>query len=61
MDIRFTHLWVDDFGWENTIFQEEDFDSVEKLGENTKDGIIYLAFQENGLKRILKDSREVDG
>lgn len=54
MKVDFTHLWVSGFGWENTIFLPEDFQSVELLGENKKDGIIYLAYQENGKKRIFK-------
>lgn len=58
-EIRFTHLYVKGFGWENTIFQREDFNSVEKLGENKNDGIIYLAFQKNGVRRTLKDSSMV--
>lgn len=52
--IRFTHLWVENFGWENTIFSPTDFDSVELLGENEKDGKVFLAIQENGVQRILK-------
>jgi hypothetical protein len=51
---NFTHLWVDDFGWENTIFNSSDFPEVELLAETEKDGKVYLAIQENGKKRILK-------
>ena len=54
LKITFTHLWVDDFGWENTIFCPADFDEVEILGENKQDGKVYLAIQNNGKKRILK-------
>lgn len=28
--MNFTHLYVDGFGWENTIYQPKDFDRVEK-------------------------------
>jgi hypothetical protein len=52
--MKFTHYWVTDFGWENTIFQPTDFKEVEKLGEN-KEGIIYLGIAENGKKHILLD------
>ena len=50
--IIFTHLWVDDFGWENTVFNSDDFDSVEYLGK-TDDGYdVYLCIQSNGKKRF---------
>lgn len=50
-----THLWVKDFGWENTILIEEDFKELEKLGENTTDGLILIGLQNGGKKRqILK-------
>jgi len=52
--MNFTHYWVTDFGWENTIFQTSDFKEVEKLGEN-KEGIIYLGISDNGKKHILLD------
>lgn len=57
--IRFTHLQVDDFGWENTIFLPKDFDEVELLGENEKGGKIFLAMQDNGKQRILKGYYEI--
>ena len=42
---RFTHLWVDGFGWEPTIFQQSDFQKVIKLPENDSEGnIIYHAY-----------------
>ena len=52
--MTFTHYWVTDFGWENTIFQQSDFKEVEKLGEN-KEGIIYLGIADNNKKHILLD------
>ena len=54
MKIEFTHYWVSGFGWENTIYQPEDFVEVEILGENEKDGVCFLALNENGGKHILK-------
>ena len=53
--IEFTHLWVDDFGWENTIFLPEDFDSVEEFAKNHEDMfVVFCAIQDNGVLRILK-------
>lgn len=50
-----THLWVKDFGWENTILIVDDFQELEKLGENTADGLILIGLQNGGKKRqILK-------
>lgn len=55
MKIEFTHLWVDDFGWESTIFLPEDFKSVEYFGLNEKDNfIIFCGIQDNDKVRILK-------
>lgn len=53
-EIRFTHLWVTDFGWENTIYLQEDFEEVELLGDNDKDGKVFVAIQDNGKQQILK-------
>lgn len=50
----FTHYWVTGFGWENTIFQPEDFESVEIMGVNDKDGTIFCARAESGKYHILK-------
>ena len=52
--IEFTHYWVSGFGWENTIFSPEDFVEVEELGENKKDGVVFLAINNAGGKHILK-------
>lgn len=54
MKITFTHYWVTGFGWENTIFLQEDFSSVEELGFNDIDGHIFLGINDNGIKHILK-------
>lgn len=54
MKIEFTHYWVSGFGWENTIYQPEDFVEVEILGENEKDGVCFLGLNEIGGKHILK-------
>jgi hypothetical protein len=54
-EIIFTHYWVTDFGWENTIYQPSDFKEVEKLGENDIDGIIFYGrFSKSGKTHILK-------
>ena len=57
MKITFTHLWITDFGWENTIFLPDDFQLIEMLGENEKDGKIFIAIQQNGKQQILKGSK----
>ena len=54
MKVQFTHLWVDNFGWENTIFQQEDFKKVEVFGDSKNDGVVFMATQENDKPRILK-------
>ena len=54
MKIEFTHYWVTEFGWENTIFQPKDFVQVEILGENETDGIIFIAVNDSGGKHIFK-------
>ncbi len=54
MKIVFTHLWVSEFGWENTIYCEEDFTTVELLGESEKDGCVFIAIQENSVQHIIK-------
>lgn len=56
--IEFTHYWVHEFGWENTIFCPDDFESVEVLGENEKDGVIFLGINDKGAKHILKGTTE---
>ena len=52
--ILFTHLWVDDFGWENTVYNSGDFDDVELLAETDRDGKVYLCTFSTGARRILK-------
>ena len=53
-DIEFTHYWVSGFGWEITIFQPGDFETVELMGENEQDGLIFIAINDTGGKHILK-------
>lgn len=54
-EIEFTHLWVDDFGWEDTIFLPEDFKKVEYFGTNEKEYyIVFCGIQDNNKIRILK-------
>lgn len=52
--IQFTHYWVTGFGWSNTIFQEEDFVTVELLGHNNVDGSVFLGIYNENIKCILK-------
>ena len=52
--INFTHYWVSGFGWETTIFQQEDFVEVEAMGYNDNDGYIFLGINDKGAKHILK-------
>jgi len=55
-EIILTHFWVSGFGWEDTILIEEDFKELDKLGENEKDGIVFIGVQKlgNGKNHILK-------
>ena len=53
-NMEFTHYWVSGFGWENTIYQPEDFVTVEEMGFNDVDGHIFLGINEKGGKHILK-------
>lgn len=52
-----THYWVSGFGWENTIFQKEDFKTFEKIGYNESDGEIFLGITENNKKHILRNEK----
>ena len=52
--IVFSHYWVSGFGWENTIYQPEDFETVEVLGNNKEDGTVYVAKNSSGTNHILK-------
>jgi len=54
MKVEFTHYWVSGFGWENTIFQQDDFEKVEEMGYNDADGYIFLGINKGGEKHILK-------
>lgn len=49
----FTHYWVTGFGWENTIFQQEDFDTVEYFAHSETDGTIMFGIKD-GAKHLLK-------
>ena len=54
-EIIITHLLVKGFGWENTILIKEDFERLEKLGENKEDGLVLLGKQHKSNKlQILK-------
>lgn len=54
MRIFFTDFWVDGFGWEDCIYLPEDFHSVEVLGKNDTDGVVFLGINDIGKKHILK-------
>lgn len=53
-NMQFTHYWVSKFGWEITIYQPEDFVTVEEIGFNDVDGHIFLAINSKGGNHILK-------
>lgn len=55
---NFTHYWVTGFGWENTVYLPSDFDSVEILGENEKDGTVFLCVNDKGGQQIMKGTIE---
>ena len=43
--IQFTHLWVDGFGWENTILLPTDFDAILKMPIKSKCGnYVFMAY-----------------
>lgn len=55
--MKFTHYWVTGFGWENTIFQPEDFEKVKVLGENDKDGTVFICSNKVGTSHIIKGTK----
>lgn len=52
--ITFTHYWVTGFGWENTIYLPEDFETVEQFGHSEKEGFVFIAVSGRGISHILK-------
>ena len=58
-EIIFTHLWVAGFGWENTVYIESDFDTVELLGQSDIDGHVFIGINGNA-KHILKGYYKTD-
>ena len=54
MEKIFTHLYITDFGFETTIYAESDFESVEELGRNDEDGVIFIGTFATGKTVILK-------
>ena len=52
-EIIFTHFLVSGFGWENTVYIESDFDTVELLGQSDIDGYVFIGISGNA-KHILK-------
>jgi hypothetical protein len=53
-EIVFTHYWVTDFGWENTIYLPSDFKEVEEAGRNKDEVIFYGRFTKSGKTHLLK-------
>ncbi|NQY44103.1 MAG: hypothetical protein HRT87_12270, partial [Legionellales bacterium] len=50
-------LWVDDFGWENTIYQPEDFKEIEVFGMDNEIGVLlFFGIFKNDKKRLLRGS-----
>lgn len=53
--VSFTHLWVDGFGWENTVHLPSDFAELEVFGMDDEIGVlIFLGISDRGGVRILK-------
>lgn len=53
--LTITHLWVDGFGWENTILIEEDFQLLEKLEGVFEGDSIMVGIEKEGFNyRIVK-------
>ena len=53
--IDFTHLWVDDFGWENTILLPSDFDRVLKMPIRDEDGSqLFMAYKIDEGKMVIE-------
>ena len=58
-EFTFTHYWVSGFGWENTVFCPQDFETVEILGYNFEENYhTFLATNSAGGKHILKGKYE---
>lgn len=53
-EVKFDKLWVDDFGWEDTILQVGDFKLVEEFAKESDELVIFCAIQDNDKLRILK-------
>ena len=45
--IIFTHFWLQNFGWENTLYNSRDFIKVDFFGESEEEGKVYIC--SNGL------------
>ena len=54
MEAIFTHQYIPEFGFENTIYLHSDFKEVEELGRNDIDGVIFLGTFDSGKTIILK-------
>lgn len=55
MKPQFTHEFKYGCWWKNEMWDEEYFIEFDKLGENDKDGIIYLGVDKRGEQHILKN------
>lgn len=57
--VVFTHLWVNGFGWENTIYAQEDFLEVYFVCEYEIGDSLFFAMFDNGnivkLKGVILD------
>jgi hypothetical protein len=51
--IVFTHIWVTNFGWENTILISEDFEELEHLCTVEDNVKIFTGKQKDSLNRII--------
>jgi len=54
-EIVFSHYWVTNFGWENTVFLPEDFTSVEEFGTDKETNlVIFICINDRGGSQIIK-------
>lgn len=51
--VKITHIWVDGFGWENTILIESDFKYIEKLPTNKQGENLALALEKEGFNYLI--------
>ena len=58
-ELKITHLWVDGFGWENTILIEEDFKYIYKINDSKKIAVVLDKISLNYVVLKYKEIKEV--